>query len=948
MSDIQEAEATGKDGAKERGKVLKRLHVMSNSHLDREHRHAFQETRIMMVQMMDELIALMENDPDYQYFTLDGQAIVLDDYLEVKPEMRGRLTKLIQAGRILIGPWYSLVDCYAVNPESIIRNLLTGDRVCKRFGQPMKLGYSIFSFGQMAQLPQVYAGFSIHDIVFYKGASPKVFPQSEFLWRAPDGTEAFATRLGKEKRWNFFFDFDIPVILGGDAKKPGWQSKFTDSVKLCHLNDAAHCRQYATELQPDFRIRSEKIEQSVETVMSLLGESASEHVFLAFDGTDFTSPLPQIPQAIKEANEIMGDRLQLVHSNPTAYFEEVKKDIDLGSLVKYEGEMRFGPINQVHAETMGTNSEIKQAMFHAENALIYYAEPLSSFLKANGGVYEKEILDLAWKYLLSAQAHDSIHGSGDPKIKTDNLNRIAQAQEIADSITRRAVEGLTSLVRTDDNGGITVAVFNTTPYQRSEIMRMVVDLPAEELAEDVWLEEMDGERVETWRLSRYPFNLAMVHRKNRPKSVYSDRYEFQVHVKDLPPMGYKRLRVKWVRGNENTSTNPFPLGVFPYQPIGRSGNVLDNGLLRATVNGDGTVDVYDYETGRTTAGLNSLTDTGSSGDFWVHRAPYHNRTIVSKGCAGQIEFICNTGLSATCRVTFTMDIPEGLNSDRTARDSHLIPTEFVTEITLNKGARRIDFKTSLDNHSGDHMLVADFPTHLVAESASWESPFEIRQREVDRLTDVNGAKGPELERQAMQNFIDVSDGKSGVALFTKGLKEAGTTDEGGAIVHLTLFRATSNTFPIHNDLLIGFQEETAQCYGRQTFEYAVFFHQGDCGGANVAKEARKYIVPPISAEIGSGSGGKLPGSLSFLKLSEGKLLLSAVKLAEEDSALVLRLNNPYGERVCETLEFFNPILQADEVDMNEEHPARLACGEHTLRVQAQPYKIITLKVKLRG
>lgn len=77
----------------------------------------------------------------------------------------------------------------------------------------------------MAQLPQVYAGFGIHDIVFYKGASAKAFPQSEFIWRSPDGTEAFATRLGREKRWNFFFDFDIPVLLGGDAKRPGWQSR---------------------------------------------------------------------------------------------------------------------------------------------------------------------------------------------------------------------------------------------------------------------------------------------------------------------------------------------------------------------------------------------------------------------------------------------------------------------------------------------------------------------------------------------------------------------------------------------------------------------------------------------------------------------------------------------------------------------------------------------------
>lgn len=60
----------------------------------------------------------------------------------------------------------------------------------------------------------------------------------------------------------------------------------------------------------------------------------------------------------------------------------------------------------------------------------------------------------------------------------------------------------------------------------------------------------------------------------------------------------------------------------------------------------------------------------------------------------------------------------------------------------------------------------------------------------------------------MQGFIDVQDETGGVALFTKGIREAGTVSDGQAIINLTLFRATSNTFPIHNDLLIGFEEET--------------------------------------------------------------------------------------------------------------------------------------------
>ncbi|MEG2670191.1 MAG: alpha-mannosidase, partial [Oscillospiraceae bacterium] len=182
--------------------MQKKIHVISNTHWDREHRHSFEVTRLMLVDLMDSLINIMENDPKYKFFTLDGQSIIIDDYLEVKPHMETRLKKLIHDGRILIGPWYSLADCFSVKPESIVRNLLYGNKTCKKYGEPMKVGYSIFSFGQIAQLPQIYNGFDISDIVFYKGATEKEIPKSEFLWKAPDGTTALTTRLGKEKRWN--------------------------------------------------------------------------------------------------------------------------------------------------------------------------------------------------------------------------------------------------------------------------------------------------------------------------------------------------------------------------------------------------------------------------------------------------------------------------------------------------------------------------------------------------------------------------------------------------------------------------------------------------------------------------------------------------------------------------------------------------------------------------
>jgi len=283
------------------------LCVVSNTHWDREHRHSFQETRFMLVEMLDKLINIMQNDEDYRYFTLDGQSVILEDYLEVRPEQKNSLMDLIQQDRILIGPWYTLPDMQAVNGECIVRSLLIGDKICREYGKKMNFGYSIFSFGQIAQLPQIYRGFGIKDMVAYKGFNPEIFKNSEFVWTSPDGSSVLASRLGNLFRVNFFFCFTVPVLLGGDARKPNWSVNFSDKTKLCHLIDKYFSSSYATELCQDIRVRKENISKAIKDTLKSVKETKAKDAFLAFDGIDFSFPIPQMSKAIKLANKMFDD-----------------------------------------------------------------------------------------------------------------------------------------------------------------------------------------------------------------------------------------------------------------------------------------------------------------------------------------------------------------------------------------------------------------------------------------------------------------------------------------------------------------------------------------------------------------------------------------------------------------------------------------------------------------
>ena len=130
----------------------------------------------------------------------------------------------------------------------------------------------------------------------------------------------------------------------------------------------------------------------------------------------------------------------------------------------------------------------------------------------------------------------------------------------------------------------------------------------------------------------------------------------------------------------------------------------------------------------------------------------------------------NSSLRATYRMTCYMEIPVGLNEARTKRLEQTNTVAVSTDITVHKDSKRIDFIARMDNTCKDQLFTVSFPTGIIAEEAEWEAPFELRKRKVDHFTNNRLKKGAELERQALQGFVNVVDSNQGMALFTKGIR----------------------------------------------------------------------------------------------------------------------------------------------------------------------------------
>src|SRR5512146_2749524 len=164
---------------------MQTIHLVSHTHWDREWYRPFQEFRLRLVHLVDGLLDLLASDRSYKHFMLDGQTIVLDDYLQIRPEAEPALRRQVRAGRLLIGPWHILPDMFLVGPEAHIRNLLEGDRQARRFGSKMRIGYMPDSFGHIGQMPQILRGFGIDNASVWRGLDDQ---PTEFWWQSPDGS----------------------------------------------------------------------------------------------------------------------------------------------------------------------------------------------------------------------------------------------------------------------------------------------------------------------------------------------------------------------------------------------------------------------------------------------------------------------------------------------------------------------------------------------------------------------------------------------------------------------------------------------------------------------------------------------------------------------------------------------------------------------------------------
>lgn len=896
------------------------IHYISGTHWDREWYRPFQEFRYMLIKLIDNLLDLMEQADDFLYFHLDGQTCMLEDYLAVRPQNRGRLESLIRNQRILIGPWFTLPDLFCVGDEALIRNLLMGFKTCNEWGAtPMPVAYTCDMFGHPSQMPQIYGGFDLPYCVLGRGTNQHTTP-AFFTWQAPDGSSIFCFKLQDKRGYGAFCD--TRWILEGPEAQTGPKAilKAKDALK-----EYLDCE---------------------------TGRSNSSALCF-IDAQDHLEPAVNIKGYIQLLNQVDPD-VNVVHSNLPDFFADAQKHAE--HLPLRTGELREPAKTsgcaylQLIPNCPSSRIRLKQANDKCLTMLVNRAEPFLALANLHGANMELDnLLDIAWKYLLLNHAHDSICGCSIDQTHKDMQYRFDQAEIIARQICHESFGYLTSLCAdlAEQPDEFTVTVANPVPFTRHEVTEFDIDFPlsyptffqdgftGSQKINSFILVDTDGNEVPYQILSIVPnFSERTRHFSFwRVTDGTMSRYRVAARL-NLPALGFNSLLVK-----------PCPT---PKRRVGslRTGPVsAENARLIINIESNGTLTLRDKNTNQTYSDLLTLEDCSEIGDGWFHSQLVTEEIVLSSASPAQVSVIHDGPEVVTFRVCITMDLSRQADRLKECRSDERVSFTVVHLITLRRDVDALDIETSFDNHAEDHRLKLLIPTDVTdAVFYSAHQPFDIVRREIALDKNTETWRETEVAEKPFLGFQAVSNSERGLAFVCgNGLHEGGVSDDKRRTMFVTLLRSFRRTWGTSG-------EKDGLEKGPHAYKYLIVPCAGSSSYADVLRKLETHKTGILVRQTGTLSSGfpAMSGTAvprhSYIELLDNNLITSAIKPTANKNYIIMRLWNPTDSKQAERIKLLQPIKGAKYLKLSENVIADgIPVVEHNIvTIEASSHAIITV------
>ncbi len=584
--------------------MKKRYCLISHTHWDREWYLPFENFRMRLVDLIDNLLDILKEDKEYR-FHLDAQTIVLEDYLAIRPSRKRELEDHIRHGRILVGPWYVQNDFHLTDGEATVRNLMIGTEMAGEFGASMPIGYAADQFGLISQLPQILYKAGLRDCVFGRGFDRGT---TEFFWETEDGSKVLCEHMR--------FWYNNAQRLSPDPEGA------LNLVRNCGRNcTAANC-----------------------ATGNYLLMNGVDHLEAQ---EDLTEIMDKVRPTLDEDEEIFQDTLH-------EFMQRLRREVEENGieLKTFRGEFRDNGAANVLTGTLSSRTYLKQANARSQVELERELEPLCTLLSAAGiKDYPHDYLHYLWKLLIENHPHDSICGCSVDAVHEHMMDRFDRIHENTTDLFSRAMDELSShLEPLKIDGEYKIILLNATSRASDAPVRAVVDVMKEEDRGGIELYDENGNTVPfVYEKCEPDVGRRILSPINLPGESRVARYTIVVDAGVIEGYSYRTLSVKV------SDKSAVEAGISDC-----AADVMKNENLRVKINSDGTADVTDKRSGREYKNLLAFEDTADRGTLYnyVHGNPTGD--ITTYGTKAEITAIENNELiqKRTVKLTIKADREE--------------------------------------------------------------------------------------------------------------------------------------------------------------------------------------------------------------------------------------------------------------------------------------------------
>lgn len=903
--------------------MKRKIHVIPHSHWDREWYFTTSRSKVYLMKDLGDVLNTLENDPEFKYFMVDAQGSLLDDYIKWRPQDKERISKLVNDGRLVIGPWYTQTDQLVISGESIVRNMYYGMKRCESFGKYMNVGYVPDSFGQSGNMPQIYRQFGIEDTLFWRGVSDDMVKHTDYNWRGDDGSVVFTTQIP----FGYYIGGNIPEEP--EENEEFWQKECLEKAG---------------------------------------GRSATRHIYFP-NGFDQAPVRTNLPQLVKERNEKDPEN-EYVISCIEDYIKDVKSENP--ELEEVQGELVIAKHMRIHKSIFSSRSDLKVMNTQIQNYVTNVMEPLLTISYNLGNEYPHEAVAEIWKLLFENAAHDSIGSCISDTANEDVYVRYKQARDIAVNLVELHSRLIATNVKNDAD--MTFTAINTLPQKRKDTVIVKTYVPGGKFAIiDEKGNDVDYTIIKSRDLTDYVLSQTIMLDPSRKFYVPDQVLEVTMAIKanDVPALGYVQYSIDTQKDSHKETADK---------------KVLENKYYTIEVEENGSLTIVDKANNVTYKNQGILVENGDDGDSFNYSPPRKDMEVFSNESKCTVK-ISGSDIYDQAEIHFDMVVPADLDERAEGKVSVTMLVDMT--VALRKDSKVIDFNVKVDNKGLSHRLCVLFDSQIVSafnyadqqfglikRPNYYEKEMKLYMESMNNKTEKKAGiqelanwandqstwQEPPISIEPTQSYVSLTDGKTGIAVIPQGVREYEVLDD--SKIRLTLFRTYG--FMGKENLIYRpgrasgeriIETPAAQLLKEMEFNFGFTSYAGDINDSDIDTLAKQYntnLEVYTYAEFLNGrlifSQREIEGQnvkIHSLFETEGNLVVSAVKKAEEDDGYIIRLYNGKDHKdLDDKIKFNFDIKEAYYTNLKEEKTEEIKVENNTISVKELSHcKFVTIWVK---